>query len=87
MATEHLGTERTVEVIAYTDGACSGNPGPGGWGVLMQATRAGSVIKEREYSGGESATTNNRMEMIAAIKALESLSEPHASGCTPTVST
>ena len=76
MATEHLGTERTVEVVAYTDGACSGNPGPGGWGVLLQATRAGSIIKEREYSGGESATTNNRMEMTAAIKALESLSEP-----------
>ena len=76
MAIEHLGTERTVEVIAYTDGACSGNPGPGGWGVLLQATKAGSIIKEREYSGGESATTNNRMEMIAAIKALESLSEP-----------
>ena len=76
MAIKHLVTERTVEVIAYTDGACSGNPGPGGWGVLLQAAKAGSIIKEREYSGGESATTNNRMEMIAAIKALESLSEP-----------
>ena len=76
MATEPLGAERNVELIAYTDGACSGNPGPGGWGVLLQAAKAGSVIEEREFSGGESATTNNRMEMIAAIKALESLSEP-----------
>ena len=76
MATERLDAEQPVELIAYTDGACSGNPGPGGWGVLLQHAKAGSVIKEREFSGGESATTNNRMEMVAAIKALESLSEP-----------
>ena len=76
LTAESLGSERIIKVIAYTDGACSGNPGPGGWGVLLQAVRAGSVIKEREFSGGESATTNNRMEMIAAIKALEGLSEP-----------
>ena len=76
LTTESLGSERIIKVIAYTDGACSGNPGPGGWGVLLQAVRAGFVIKEREFSGGESATTNNRMEMIAAIKALECLSEP-----------
>ena len=76
MTTERLSAERTVEIIAFTDGACSGNPGPGGWGVLLQASRAGFVIKERELSGGESATTNNRMEMVAAIKALENLSEP-----------
>ncbi|MDA0368534.1 MAG: ribonuclease HI [Proteobacteria bacterium] len=52
-------------VDAYTDGACSGNPGPGGWGVLLVA--AG---KEKELCGGEPATTNNRMELTAAIEAL-----------------
>lgn len=61
------------ELFAYTDGACSGNPGPGGWGVLLQARDAGSVVKERELQGGEAATTNNRMELLAAINALESL--------------
>ena len=76
MATERQGAERNIKIIAYTDGACSGNPGPGGWGVLLQAVKAGSLLKERELSGGESATTNNRMEMTAAIKALECLSEP-----------
>ena len=65
-----------AEIVAYTDGACSGNPGPGGWGVLLQATADGAVIKERELSGGEAETTNNRMELLAAIKALESLSKP-----------
>ena len=74
MATERQGAERNTEIIAYTDGACSGNPGPGGWGVLLQAVKAGSLLKERELSGGESRTTNNRMEMTAAIKALECLS-------------
>lgn len=61
------------ELFAYTDGACSGNPGPGGWGVLMLARENGSVIKERELSGGEAMTTNNRMELMAAISALEAL--------------
>ncbi len=65
-----------TELVAYTDGACSGNPGPGGWGVLLQAQRDGSVIKERELSGGEAQTTNNRMELMAAITALETLERP-----------
>ncbi len=63
-------------LFAYTDGACSGNPGPGGWGVLMLAREAGAVVKERELSGGEAMTTNNRMELMAAISALESLTRP-----------
>ena len=58
-------------VIIYTDGACSGNPGPGGWGsVLMYKGH------RRELSGGETDTTNNRMEMMAVIKALETLKRP-----------
>ncbi|TVS04396.1 MAG: ribonuclease HI [Rhodobacteraceae bacterium] len=65
-----------TELVAYTDGACSGNPGPGGWGVLLQAHRDSSVIKERELSGGEAQTTNNRMELMAAITALETLERP-----------
>ncbi|SFQ00779.1 ribonuclease HI [Roseivivax halotolerans] len=65
-----------AELFAFTDGACSGNPGPGGWGVLLQAKDGESVAKERELSGGESGTTNNRMELLAAINALESLSRP-----------
>ncbi len=55
-------------VVIHTDGACSGNPGPGGWGVLL---RRGA--HEKRLSGGEPATTNNRMEMLAAIRALEAL--------------
>jgi ribonuclease HI len=58
-------------VDIFTDGACSGNPGPGGWGALL---RKGTV--EKEISGGEPATTNNRMEMMAAIQALEALKRP-----------
>ena len=64
------------ELFAYTDGACSGNPGPGGWGVLMIAREGGAVVKERELNGGEPQTTNNRMELMAAISALEALSRP-----------
>ena len=60
-----------AEVQIYTDGACSGNPGPGGWGVLM---RYGEV--EKEMSGGAPETTNNQMELMAAIMALESLKRP-----------
>ena len=60
-------------VEIFTDGACKGNPGPGGWGVLL---RMGD--REKELSGGESETTNNRMEMMAAIKALEALKRPCA---------
>ena len=64
------------ELFAYTDGACSGNPGPGGWGVLLRAMADDDVLKERELSGGEAETTNNRMELLAAIHALETLERP-----------
>ena len=64
------------ELFAYTDGACSGNPGPGGWGALLQAKEGDAVLKERELSGGEADTTNNRMELMAAISALEVLDRP-----------
>ncbi|APX22144.1 MAG: ribonuclease HI [Rhodobacteraceae bacterium] len=64
------------DLFAYTDGACSGNPGPGGWGVLMRAMDGDAVKKERELKGGEPQTTNNRMELLAAINALESLTRP-----------
>jgi ribonuclease HI len=63
-------------ITAYTDGACSGNPGPGGWGALLIARDGDSVLKQRELSGGERDTTNNRMELLGAINALESLSRP-----------
>ncbi len=65
-----------VDLVAHTDGACSGNPGPGGWGVLLEARNGGKVIKTRELSGGEADTTNNRMELMAAIMALETLERP-----------
>jgi ribonuclease HI len=61
--------EKPIEI--FTDGACSGNPGPGGWGAIL---RYESV--EKEMSGGEAATTNNRMELMAAIMALEALKKP-----------
>jgi len=57
-------------VIIYTDGACRGNPGPGGWGAILKYGG-----KEKELWGGESETTNNRMELMAAIKALEALKQ------------
>ena len=66
------------DLFAYTDGACSGNPGPGGWGALLVARDGDTVVKERELSGGDADTTNNRMELLAAISALESLSRPTA---------
>jgi ribonuclease HI len=62
-------TPDAVEI--FTDGACSGNPGPGGWGAIL---RFGAV--EKELSGGEAPTTNNRMELMAAISALETLKRP-----------
>ena len=61
------------EVTIYTDGACSGNPGPGGWAAVL---RYGSA--EKELSGGEKETTNNRMELTAVIRALGALKEPCA---------
>jgi len=64
------------DLFAYTDGACSGNPGPGGWGALLQAKDGDTVVKERALKGGEADTTNNRMELLAAINALESLTRP-----------
>ena len=60
-----------TEVVIYTDGACSGNPGPGGWGVVMRWQG-----KEREMYGFDPLTTNNRMELMAAIQALEALQRP-----------
>ncbi len=59
------------KVDIFTDGACSGNPGPGGWGAILRYQG-----KERELSGSESPTTNNRMELMAVIVALETLKEP-----------
>jgi ribonuclease HI len=61
------------DLYAYTDGACSGNPGPGGWGALLVARDGDKVVKTRELSGGEAETTNNRMELLGAINALETL--------------
>lgn len=61
------------ELFAFTDGACSGNPGPGGWGVVLEAREGAETVKTRELSGGEPVTTNNRMELTAAIRALEAL--------------
>ncbi len=61
------------DLFAYTDGACSGNPGPGGWGALLIAREGDAVLKERELCGGEADTTNNRMELLAAISALDAL--------------
>ncbi|HEX2431619.1 MAG TPA: ribonuclease HI [Aestuariivirgaceae bacterium] len=60
-----------VVVDIFTDGACSGNPGPGGWGAILRFDAI-----EKELSGGEPLTTNNRMEMMAAISALEALKRP-----------
>ena len=65
-----------LDLTAYTDGACSGNPGPGGWGVLMLAREGGAIVKTRTLQGGEPMTTNNRMELMAAISALEALTKP-----------
>ena len=64
-----MAAEETVDL--YTDGACRGNPGPGGWGVLLRRDR-----HEKELWGGERDTTNNRMELTAAIRGLEALKRP-----------
>ena len=58
-------------VDIFTDGACSGNPGPGGWGAILRSGK-----HEKEISGGEAATTNNRMEIMAVVRALKSLTKP-----------
>ena len=58
-------------VVVHADGACKGNPGPGGWGVVLQCG-----VRDKELFGGESATTNNRMELTAVIRALEALKRP-----------
>jgi ribonuclease HI len=60
------------KVVIYTDGACKGNPGPGGWGALLRAADGA----EKELCGGEAQTTNNRMEMMAVIEALTALKRP-----------
>ena len=62
---------KKAAVEIFTDGACSGNPGPGGWGAILR-----SGLHEKEISGGEAATTNNRMEITAAIRALQALKQP-----------
>ncbi|VVT23393.1 ribonuclease HI, degrades RNA of DNA-RNA hybrids [Sphingomonas sp. EC-HK361] len=67
-----------TDVEIFTDGACKGNPGPGGWGAVIR-----SGAHEKELSGGEALTTNNRMELIAAIEALNALKRP----CRVTLST
>jgi ribonuclease HI len=64
-----------MKVVLYTDGACKGNPGPGGWGALLQTTTY-KGLTERELCGGEHETTNNRMEMMAVIEGLSALTRP-----------
>ena len=66
-------SEKNERVKIFTDGACSGNPGPGGWGAILQFAET-----EKELSGGDTNTTNNRMELMAAICALEILTTPVA---------
>src|SRR3954449_7017391 len=85
-AMSNAGAQPRRSVDIFTDGACSGNPGPGGWGAvlryigrqpaspdLIRGSTSGAV--EKELSGGETATTNNRMELMAAIAALEALNQ------------
>ena len=67
-----------TKLFAYTDGACSGNPGPGGWGTILIARDGDAEVKKRELSGGAKLTTNNQMELMAAISALEALERPSA---------
>jgi ribonuclease HI len=71
MSQSHSATMKHVEL--FTDGACKGNPGPGGWGAILRMGK-----HEKELSGGEAETTNNRMEMTAVIRALNALIEPCA---------
>lgn len=67
------GRDRLPRVDLYTDGACSGNPGPGGWAWILEHPASGKV---RSDSGGERLTTNNRMELLAVIRGLEALQRP-----------
>lgn len=70
------------ELVVYTDGGCSGNPGPGGWGCVILDDSPETLEKEKVLSGGEKLTTNNRMELMAVINALEYiLSKPETSSC------
>ncbi len=69
-----MNNQVTSQIVIYTDGACKGNPGPGGWGVLLRAADG----TEKELFGGERATTNTRMEMTAVIEALAALKRPCA---------
>ena len=71
MSTDKNASEKITKVQVFTDGACRGNPGPGGWGALLRYNDT-----EKELYGAERATTNNRMELMAAIQALESLKRP-----------
>ena len=64
------------KLFIYTDGACSGNPGPGGWGALLIAKEGDTLLKSRELCGGDADTTNNRMELTAAIEGLNALERP-----------
>jgi ribonuclease HI len=66
-------TQRKPEVVLYTDGACKGNPGPGGWAFILQHPQSGKMI---ERFGGEPETTNNRMELLAVIEGLKALTKP-----------
>ncbi len=70
------------QVAMFSDGACSGNPGPGGWGTILRF-RAGDTVHEKELSGGETHTTNNRMELTAVIEGLSALKKP----CAVTITT
>jgi ribonuclease HI len=66
----------TPDVVIYSDGACKGNPGPGGWGAVLRFTSVSGDVHEKDLFGGEAQTTNNRMELTAAIRALEALKRP-----------
>jgi len=68
-----MADSNAIQVQLFTDGACSGNPGPGGWGFILRHLATG---KEREASGGESESTNNRMELTAVVRGLEALQRP-----------
>lgn len=73
MSTDGAKQNGRPRVLLYTDGACSGNPGPGGWAYILRHPASG---KEREASGGEAATTNNRMELRAVIEGLRAINRP-----------